>query len=382
VLGQSSGTNQVSITNKAGETVFGINQHFYVPDPNTGAQPLMQPPTFVSFKPQGKGQATQQGGTGSGTEQSAGGSGAQGESRPQAVSGLLVPTVTNLTETQIPFQQTENISPTGGSSVLPLGTIGFIGAGGDGGGAGGGLTMSSNIVTTSSAPIVVTGFNNIYDIVDGQFVTGKIGSLPAQQTGCISSTLPGCFTPPSSEPTLNAFWGRWQDGTITDNGVVKSFQMGVGNSPGLHYLGGFDITPFSVIAGKTGTAFFNSTLGTSPTNSLGQVGSGGPTGMQVTFGASPKISIEPWSMSFSGRSYSFPVLQIGVQSLQNGTLAGFQYKGTQGTCTGSCNPNNLLEVVGGFAGKSGQHAGMAIGTENNGVWTSQVRLFYCQSGSC
>jgi hypothetical protein len=59
VMGMSSGTNQITVSNNAGDTTFGINQHFYVPDANTQPRPLLQPPSFVSVKPQGKAQAAQ-----------------------------------------------------------------------------------------------------------------------------------------------------------------------------------------------------------------------------------------------------------------------------------------------------------------------------------
>src|SRR4051812_14816172 len=54
VLGLSSGTNRITVSNNAGESSFGINQHFYVADANSRPQPLLQPPSFVSVKPQGK----------------------------------------------------------------------------------------------------------------------------------------------------------------------------------------------------------------------------------------------------------------------------------------------------------------------------------------
>ena len=72
VLGISNGTNQITLSNNSGESTFGINQHFYVSDANTRPQPLLQPPSFVSFTPQGKAQAAQQGGSGSGGEKASG----------------------------------------------------------------------------------------------------------------------------------------------------------------------------------------------------------------------------------------------------------------------------------------------------------------------
>src|SRR4051812_6413023 len=56
VLGLSTGTNRVTVTNNTGEHQFGISQHFHVPDANSIPRPVLEPPTFVAIKPQGKAQ--------------------------------------------------------------------------------------------------------------------------------------------------------------------------------------------------------------------------------------------------------------------------------------------------------------------------------------
>lgn len=115
VLGLSSGTNKIALENSTGEHVFGISQSFFVPDANSQPQQLLQPPTFVSVKPQGKAQAAQQGGSGTGGEQSGGASGAAGESRPAGTTdvALTTPLIAQ------PFQVTQTLTSTGTPAAVP-----------------------------------------------------------------------------------------------------------------------------------------------------------------------------------------------------------------------------------------------------------------------
>ena len=47
VIGLSYGTNQLSVSNNAGDTVLGTNQHFHVADVNSVPKLLLEPPVFL-----------------------------------------------------------------------------------------------------------------------------------------------------------------------------------------------------------------------------------------------------------------------------------------------------------------------------------------------
>ena len=123
VLGQSSGTNRISVTNNAGESTFGINQHFYVPDANSLPQPLLQPPSFVAVRPQGRAQAVQQSAgtgaaaSGTGSEQASASTGVQAESRPAVTPEVVVtPPLPIVTQ---PYQVTQTLTDAGTPVALP-----------------------------------------------------------------------------------------------------------------------------------------------------------------------------------------------------------------------------------------------------------------------
>lgn len=392
VLGMSSGTNQVTVTNNTGEHAFGINQHFHVPDANSRPQPLLQPPSFVAVRPQGKAQAAQQGGSGTGDEQAGGSSGAAAESRPQTVAEpVAAPTATYVS----PYTITNTSTSGGQSAIFPVGDIGFLGAlvkdvGSQGQGSGGGLGFSSQLTTaTEGGFTVLTAFSNFVtgDLSDDQsIISGTKGSLTVLNPGCVNLPGTGCLTVPT-DPDLKMVWGRWQDGTFTDDEGTTTFNT---SSGGLHYLGGFGVTPYSVIASRSGVATFMPVGGTTPTNNYGQTASASLIGnMVVTFGANPGAVLQSLNMSWSpsaqlpsGQSYNFSNVAVPIKSANGGKVAALDFLGTvNGTCSGSCaSPNTLLDIQGGFAGQTGNHAGMVITTTNGPVFTGQVKVFSCNTG--
>jgi hypothetical protein len=194
VHGQSSGTNQITVSNEGTPQprTFGINQHFYVADSKTPPQPLLQPPTFVSIKPQGKAQAAQQGGSGSGGEEASKNSGAQAESRPSAPETI----VTNVVTPVVPYTVVEVLNAAGTPAVLPpangFGVFYPIGSGFEG------LFDSENATATYNGQNQLLGYKFSDSVAKGA-LSGSV-----TDTGGITASNGQVFT-----------WGRWTAGSIT-----------------------------------------------------------------------------------------------------------------------------------------------------------------------
>ena len=395
VLGLSNGTNQITVTNQATPqpATFGINQHFYVASPNAAPQQLLQPPTFVAVKPQGKAQAAQQGGQGTGSETASEGSGASAESRPQSVIDASASVIQPVGLTDYSVQNTA-------AGGIGIGDVAFGGCGGDassmGSNCGGGLTFLSSISFGTQGGIpIITEVRNVVEHIgqaDQSSFSATKGSLPVVNPGCVSSTIAGCTVP--NDSSFNAYFGRWQDGTLTDNTGTKSFNSTAGNSLGLHYIAGTSLTPFDAITSKTGSAVFNTSLGTNPTNNFGQTGSASFGNLNVNFGPNPSGTLTSFTMSFSpsaqlpsGQTYTFSNLPMKIFSEVGGKIAFIEFQnfttGITGACAGTCgSTQTFLDMGGPFVGALGRHVGMTVETRNGSVVTGQVRLFNCTSGNC
>jgi hypothetical protein len=205
VHGQSSGTNRITITNNAGESTFGINQHFYVADANSRPQPLLQPPSFVSVRPRGKAQAVQQSAaaSGSGTEQASASTGVQAESRPAVTPEAVVTTPTIVTQ---PFQVTETLTSAGTLAALPPAN-GFV------------------IVFPGSVPSNFLGFMLFDDARATATFNGQNQLLSYGFPEGFSGSLAGGSITDTGSVTLSngqvLAWGRW-----TGSDSVTSVDLG------------------------------------------------------------------------------------------------------------------------------------------------------------
>jgi hypothetical protein len=112
VHGPSHGTDTVTVSNKSGESVFGMNQHFHVAEITSPPTQLIEPPPFLQdrlggAKPTGRptAAAPEQGG-------------AKGESRPSAWPNLLTDLITNPTINITPMRSASlGVDPTFSGSV-------------------------------------------------------------------------------------------------------------------------------------------------------------------------------------------------------------------------------------------------------------------------
>lgn len=203
VLGLSSGTNQITVNNNTGETVFGISQHFYVPDANTRPQPLLQPPSFVAVKPQGKAQAAQEGGSGSGGESTGASSGAQADSRPSAPIEVI-PTALGVTQA---YQVTESLGASGTPEALPAAN-GFLVV----------YPLASDQLFGNvlfDGDRMVGTYNGLNHLVS----YGTLGTFPSGSVAGGSVTDTGSLTLSNGQTFA---WGRWTGNTqvTIDNGTT------------------------------------------------------------------------------------------------------------------------------------------------------------------
>ncbi len=397
VLGLSSGTNQITLTNNAGESTFGINQSFYVPDANTRPQPLLQPPSFVAVKPQGKAQAAQQGGSGSGSESASSSSGASGDSRPQSVVDSSVPLSQPLV-TATPYTVTNTVTTAGTTTSFPAFTLGGVGivpgqgigttnGGDDGGGA---------FIIPSMLTLDAKGIPTAINIPAG--CTGPNGGSGDQCKNGFKATLGTLVESGSAFPNGSAqgiFWGRWQSGTVTNgDGTTTALSSTING----HFMYG-SLTPAEVLSAKTGVLNLVSTFpggfGTTPTNNLGQTPiSGNIPAISVNFG-SRVASIGASSVAFSGaagsQSWQLPG-GSGPITIVPGAGGFFQIQGSglNGSagwlCSGSgCGTNVSAKAAGIFFGPVGDHAGVTLSGQSgnsSGQTTANfgaVRVF-CASG--
>jgi hypothetical protein len=386
VHGISNGTNQVALTNNSGETVFGINQHFYVPDANTRPQPLLAPPSFVSIKPQGKAQTSQQGSGGSGGEQATSSSGASGDSRPSTVVDATTPTtVAPVTTT---YTVTNTLTSSGTTALVPGFTLGGVAIvpGSLHNDEGGGAFLTSSMLTLNASGIptainIPTGCTGPNSDCKGGF-TASLGT--PLQTG---SAFP-------NGSTQAIFWGRWASGTVDDgNGATT-----LSSTTQAHFMYG-TLTPADVLSAKTGTLTLSSTfpgLGTTATNNFGATPSAATLPViSVNFDART-ASVSASSIQFGGGSPQLWTIPTGSGPLTIVAGAGGFFRiegsGNQGTggwsCTGTgCSGAAFLRAnaSGIFFGPVGDHAGVSLGANafnSSGTLVGNfgtVRV-YCVSG--
>ena len=387
VLGLSNGTNQITVTNNSGESTFGINQNFYVANANTRPEPLLAPPSFVAVKPQGKAQATQQGGSGTGGEQASSSSGTSADSRPQQVVQTTSVTTTPITTTTTQYSVTNTVTSSGTTTVLPAFTLGGLGIV-PGSGIGvqfGGVDGGGALLTASMLTLNSSGLPTAINIPSG--CTGPNGNDGCK--GGFNASLPsgpvefGSASPDGSPNKI--FWGRWTSGTVvsdTSNTLSSTVQA--------HFMYG-TLTPADTLAAKTGSLTLHSnSLGTTPTNNFGATPSSYsvPT-ITVNFDtrtASVTTGFASFGSAGTLQNWSTPS-GSGAITIVPGSGGYFQMSGGA-TCSGTgCNgaTSATAKAAGIFFGPVGDHAGVAMGAtafNSSGQTVANfgtVRIF-CPSG--
>ncbi len=123
VLGSSHGTDSITATNKAGESVLGMNQHFHVADVNSAPIRLLEPPYFLQDRLSGAKPKPKP--FPAAAPVADGGAGA--ESRPSTFPDLMTaitlrPDINVTRFTSLNASIVNDASPMGGGSGLPGGT--------------------------------------------------------------------------------------------------------------------------------------------------------------------------------------------------------------------------------------------------------------------
>lgn len=356
VIGQSGGTNRITVRNENFERTFGINQNFYVADANSEPRQLLEAPPFVANRLESRGQAARKGDQSStGSEQASAG----GSNQESRVSTPPAP------PPQVPvFIATEERSA-GGTLSLIAPTLGIAGA--DSYGTGGAFVLPSQLTLSGTTLIGVNASGTDYEGEPFSFV---------------ATTTLAAVTDTGSGGDVAAHWGRWTSGTINDNGNI--YTLGPAPYGHFHYIYG-ELTPPDIIGARTGTATFIRVGGTTPTDSVFPVNTAssfsfGSIGVDFTTRAAMLNSL---SMSFpTGVSYSFSnvPLQISIQG-SGATIEG-NFTNPTGCTGGACATSApaTLKVDGAFVGPAGSHIGAVFGTESTPAGTtSSAQLFKCST---
>lgn len=371
VLGMSHGTNQVTLTNNAGEFSMGVNQHFHVADANSAPQSLLQPPSFISAKPEGQAQATQQGGVGSGLETTTASTGVVAESRPSLVFGTETPQVfynqypTPESAATTTSPTTTTAAPVTSLTAAPVTTniseaLPTSGSGTAAPGFSSGTVSGFYVAEALAVPHAPnTSFSN-----HGAFLENFLDSVTFSSTGYSGYTLGGGFvdrnlatsTEVQSVPGVIE-WGRWIGGPTAAGGFGNNLTFGT--NQGWHYVVGMPATSMPT----SGTATFSLLGATTPTlsdNVGGGLGTGQVTSATATANFLSGSLTANMGLTFNGSSGASNYSLASTGSFSPGTPDVFGSgsltfgSGAVNVCPSSCSAS----VNGFFAGTGATHLGL------------------------
>src|SRR5229473_726878 len=234
---------RIEVVNQTGEHEFAANTFFYVASANTAPQNLIAPPNFLYDRLEG--QVRSRGNQGNESSETMARSGLNAESRPSEVPPPPQPSTFVVTEQKSSSGQPAVIAAT----PTPTSTLGFAGA------------WTSAIGGASSVTAFVSN-EMLTRTGSGTSQTLTAFSIPATASGAALGPInePGGFDP--GDGSVNANWGVWTSGSITDG-------LGTTSIPGgAHYIFG-NLTPPEVIAARTGTLSMIPSGGTTPTSNIG-----------------------------------------------------------------------------------------------------------------
>jgi hypothetical protein len=368
-------SGQINVSNQGGNRDISRTEGFYVPDAHTPPQILITPPSFVADKLAG--QSRNQKGNKDNKEAGKEGNKEGGDKSDSQVAQAAVtqaPPPATSVETaatpvitaSTPYVATENISSTGGISVLPTtGTpiagmylmtsfASFNSTVQTFSGITGGFVPSQASATTSGSNL--TSFNN------GALGGGNGTAVTIADQG--SAAVGGS----------NVYWGRWlSNGSVTISGHTST---GGELGTGVQYVFGDSYTSPTVIAAKSGSVTYTFAGGPRATDNAGNVGTTMSGSLGINFTArtvAPNISY-----TVGGSTYNITGFTMPISGSTFGT--GSSPVTNTGSCTGGgCSGGaiNELSMGGGFIGGSGTGVvtGVATSTTANSRNTSAVGLF-------
>ena len=331
---------RIEVVNQTGEHEFAANTFFYVASAGTAPQNLIAPPNFLYDRLEG--QARSRGNQGNESSETLARSGLNAESRSSEVPPPPQPS---------PFIVTEQRTSSGQPAVLAAASaLGFTGAWTSATGDATSVTafVSNEMLTRtgSGASQTLTAFN-----IPGTASGTALG--PINQSGGFD---PG-------DGSVNANWGVWAVGSITDGGTTRILE-------GAHYIFG-NLTPPEVIATRTGTLSMISSGGTTPT--INVVGSfvGAPTYPTLSLDFDMRsVRVGAFSWSFTVGTFSFPAGD-GTIFVVPGRGAG-----VKASITGTFSSVPATAAMSGaFFGPAGNYLGVGIGVTSGAVSGQGVTIY-------
>src|SRR5712691_1640586 len=272
---------RIEVVNQTGEHEFAANTFFYVATANTAPQNLIAPPNFLYDRLEG--QSRSRGNKGNESSETMARSGLNAESRPSEVPPPPQPSTFIVTEQKSSSGQPAVIAAT----PTPTPTLGFAGAWTSAiGGANSVTAFVSNEMLTrtgSGTSQTLTAFN-----------------IPATASGAATALGPinesgGGFDP--GDGSVNANWGVWATGSITDG-------IGTTSIPGgAHYIFG-NLTPPEVIASRTGTLSMTPFANTTPTSNIGSFSGGNYPDLLLNFDTS-SVQVRGFIWGFGVSKFDF-----------------------------------------------------------------------------
>src|SRR5882762_164591 len=246
---------RIEVVNQTGEHEFAANTFFYVATANATPQNLIAPPNFLYDRLEG--QSRSRGNQGNESSETMARSGLNAESRPSEVPPPPQPSTFVVTE-----QKSSSGQPTVIAGAAP--TLGIVGAwtSAIGGSGSGGAFVTDAMLTRAGTGTsqTLTAFN----------IPGSASPAPLGNGTAVSGTAGIVTDAGGKDPgdgSINANWGVWLTGSITENVGTTSFPGGA------HYLFG-NLTPAALIAARLGALVGTFPLvnlgGTIPTKNLGE----------------------------------------------------------------------------------------------------------------
>src|SRR5216110_1535853 len=268
---------RIEVVNQTGEHEFAANTFFYVASAGTAPQNLIAPPNFLYDRLEG--QARSRGSQSNESSEALTRSGLNAESRPSEVPPPPQPSS---------FIVTEQKNSSGQPAVLAAaGALGFAGA----------WTSATGVANSVSAFV---SNEMLTRTGSGTSQTLTAFNIPGTASGAATALGPinesGGFDP--GDGSVNANWGVWTSGSITDG-------IGTTSIPGgAHYIFG-NLTPPEVIAARTGTLLMFAFAGTTPTSSIGPFSGGTYPNLSLDFDMR-SVKVSAFSWSFISSTFSFP----------------------------------------------------------------------------
>ncbi len=334
---------RIEVVNQTGEHEFAANTFFYVASAGTAPQNLIAPPNFLYDRLEG--QARSRGNQGNESSETLARSGLNAESRSSEVPPPPQPS---------PFIITEQRTSSGQPTVLAAASaLGFTWTSAIGGANSVTAFVSNEMLsrTGSGTSQTLTAFN-----------------IPGTASGAATALGPinqfGGFDP--GDGSINANWGVWASGSITDGVGTTSIPDGA------HYIFG-NLTPPEVIAARSGILPMTAFAFTTPTSNIPGAVSFSYPSLTLNFDTRA-VQVGGFIWSFGVSKFDFPQSGTGAIFAVPGKGAGVNASiaGTFSDTAISTPAPAAAAMSGAFFGPAGDHLGVGIGVTSANTGATPV----------